>query len=120
MGMPEAPPPDGAVTYILNELTRRLNEVAGRFEIGMGRLDSVYVRKDVYDQFQLTAKTEHTAMDASVASLNAAASAAHTDLEKRIEAMEESRQWLLRLCAGALITALISAAIAVITVAGGK
>ena len=97
--------------YILDDLTKRLAETAQRFESAMGRLDSTYVRKDVYDLDRQNAA-------ATVLASDAALRVTTTDLTRRLDSMDEARTWLVRLVAGAVLTALVGVAIAVITAGG--
>jgi hypothetical protein len=105
-----------ATEYILSELTRRLNEVASRLETGLLRLDQVYVRKDVYDQWQKTAEVEHNQLISDRKAAIESLSVSDRELARRIQAIEDGKQWLLRLCAGSLITTVISVAVTVILV----
>lgn len=104
-------PPD-ATEYILGELTRRLNEVAGRLEVGLNRLDAVYVRRDVYDQATALAKQERDTIASTCKTTG-------EELERRVDKLEESRQWLFRLSVGALVSAFVSLLVAVVMVSTG-
>lgn len=97
--------------YILDDLTKRLAETASRFETAMGRLDSTYVRKDVYDLDRQNAA-------ATVLASDAALRVTATDLTRRLDSMDEARTWLFRAAAGTGITAIISAVVAIATAGG--
>jgi len=97
--------------YILDDLTKRLAETAARFEAAMGRLDSTYVRKDVYDLDRANAT-------ATVLASDAALRVTATDLTRRLDSMDEARTWLYRLVVGAVVTALIGVGIAIATAGG--
>ncbi len=97
--------------YILDDLTKRLAETAARFEAAMGRLDSTYVRKDVYDLDRQNAAAVVLASDAALR-------VTATDLIRRLDSMDDARTWLFRLVAGAVFTALVGVAVAVITAGG--
>jgi len=110
-----APPPTSdaeVMRYILDDLTKRLAETAARFEAAMGRLDSTYVRKDVYDLDRQNAA-------ATVLASDAALRVTATDLTRRLDSMDETRTWLLRIVVGTGLTAVISAAVAAFATAGG-
>lgn len=91
-------PPADATQYILNELARRLDAVTSALEAGMSRLDLTYVRKDVYDQWKITADAEHLRI-----------SDRSSGLEVRIKEMEDARTWLVRLIAGFIIMGVLGA-----------
>lgn len=114
------PVPPDAVEFILEQLTRRLDETASRLEDGLGRMDGVYVRKDVYQQAVETARSERDAV--KVAALNAAAEVKNDldDLESRLRRMEDARQWLFRMASGAFVTALISMVVVLVQQIGTK
>lgn len=97
--------------YILDDLTKRLAETAQRFEAAMGRLDSTYVRKDVYDLDRQNAA-------ASVLASDAALRVTATDLSRRLDSMDEARTWLVRICAGAGVTAIAGIVVAIATAGG--
>lgn len=108
------PVPPDATEYILSELTRRLNEVASRLEVGLNRMDGVYVRKDVFDQSQATAAQEHTNIRAASTTAVGTLEVALKDNENRIETLEKNRQWVLRMAGSALFTAIVTAVVALV------
>lgn len=104
--------PQDAVEYILEQLTKRLDEVAVRLEQGMQRLDGTYVRQAVFEQWALTADEIHKSQASALLAAMEASKITDAAAKARIDKMEESRQWLFRLCAGALLSALISVMVA--------
>ena len=105
--------PADLTEYILGELTKRLDDVARRLEAGLNQMDGTYVRRDVYNQGQVTQQQEHLNMTASCTSAVAEVKSIAADTLRRVNLLEDGRTWLLRLCAGSVITALISVALAV-------
>lgn len=114
------PVPDGAVEYILDQLTKRLDQTAERLEDGMGRMDLTFVRKDVYDQTAATANADRATLAAKIEAADAELRREVKDLDRRIRAMEDSRQWLFRVASGSFITALISVAFILVQGIGDK
>lgn len=114
------PTPQDATEYILAELTRRLNEVASRLEVGMNRMDGIYVRRDVYDQWLATAKQEHVTLSAVADAASTAVKTTTNELERRLKDIEEGKQWLLRLCLGTLATGIVSILLTVLYTTKGK
>ena len=108
-----SPPTSDAevMRYILDDLTKRLAETAARFEAAMGRLDSTYVRKDVYDLDRQNAA-------ATVLASDAALRVTATDLTRRLDGMDEARTWLFRICGGAVVTAVAGVIVAIATAGG--
>ncbi len=97
--------------YILDDLTKRLAETAARFEAAMGRLDSTYVRKDVYDLDRQNAAAIVLASDSALR-------VTATDLSRRLDGMDEARTWLIRICAGAVVTGVTGVIVALATAGG--
>ena len=97
------PTPDGVIEYILDQLTRRLDQTTSRLESSLSTLDATYVRREVFEQWKLTAEAEHARLNEARNAAVATTTAAMTVLEKRIGVIEESRQWLTRAVAGAFI-----------------
>lgn len=116
--MPSSPPSPDATEYILGELTRRLNEVASRLEVGLGRMDGVYVRRDVYDQAVNTTRQEHATQETQCTARFDAQKARSDSLEARLKLLEDGRTWLLRLVSGSLVTGLIAILYTVIQSSG--
>jgi len=105
--------PPGATEYVLAELGRRLTEVANRLEVGLARMEGIFVRKDVYEGWTKLADQEHLNIRADCSNKGSELQARLNDQARRIEALEEGKRWLLRAFGGSIVTTVISAFVAV-------
>jgi hypothetical protein len=80
------------------ELARRLDEVAQRFEALANRLDTTYLRREIFNSYRELA-------DASVKSQ----SERMDEMKARITELEEGRKWLSRLVIGFIVVAVLGA-----------
>jgi len=109
--MPDSSSDAEIMRYILKDLGERLAQTAARFDDALKRLDSTYVRKDVYDLDRANAT-------ATVLASDAALRVTATDLGRRLDSMDEARTWLVRICAGAGVTAIAGIVVAIATAGG--
>ncbi len=106
------PVPPDATEYILTELTRRLNEVASRLEVGMGRMDSTFVDRRSYDADRRTDAALAAAADAALLVTIA-------DLTRSRDEQAAGRRWLVRLSVSTTLAAVGSAVVALVLAASG-
>lgn len=95
----------------LAELTRRLDEVAQRFEALANRLDTTYFRKESFVSYRELADAEHQRLRDA----DKAIKAQITDLTRRIADLEDGRKWISRLVIGFIVTAVLAAFLVVKT-----
>lgn len=96
-----------AADRTIGELARRLDEVVTRFEALANRLDTTYVRQELFISYQKLAEIEHTRL-----------SDANDVLKGRVAELEDGRKWISRLIIGFIVLAVLGAVFTVAKTSG--
>ena len=90
-----------AADRTLGELARRLDEVVSRFEALANRLDTTYLRQEMFTSYQRLADAERARLVDAI-----------TLATTRLDSLEDGRRWVTRSIVGCIITALTGLALA--------
>lgn len=97
-----------------DEVQRRLAEVLERFETLANRLDTTYVRRDVFDAYKDLMSAKLEASKSEREALSTRMSIEHDGLGLRIKNLEDDKVAKNRLIWGSFVSAAVSIAVAII------
>lgn len=119
--MPGTSDPE-VMRYILEELTRKLEQTIGRFEKVLEALPGTYVLKEIYDRDRVNAtegaRAAEKAVRVTTTDLTRRMDAADKAAEAADTAAKENRTALIRIAIGGAVTVVASLVVAVASAGG--